>query len=63
MAKKEEVKKNLSLDERIAVKKVELIEAKKGLSGGTLQNPHVIGKIKKEIARLLTKKNSEGKGE
>lgn len=61
MAKKTETvdKSNLSIDEQIALKKDELVEAKRGLVAGTLQNPHSIGVIKKEIARLLTKKRED----
>lgn len=59
MAKKTEEKKVLTLDEQIQAKRNELIEAKKGLRANTLQNPHAIKMIKKEIARLMTKINLE----
>ncbi|MDL2235598.1 50S ribosomal protein L29 [Christensenellaceae bacterium OttesenSCG-928-L17] len=53
--------KELSLEQQLVAKRAELLEAQKNL-GGTLQNPHVIKKIKKEIARILTKSNAT-KGE
>ena len=61
MAKKTEVaeKSNLSIEEQVAMKRDELVEAKRGLAAGTLQNPHSIGVIKKDIARLLTKKSDD----
>ena len=46
----------LTPEQQLAVKRAELLEAKKGL-GSTLQNPHAIKVIKKDIARLLTKIN------
>jgi ribosomal protein L29 len=68
MAKKETktaVKKvdisNLPMPEQLTAKRAELLEAKKGL-GSTLQNPHAIKAIKKDIARILTKINAT-KGE
>lgn len=52
---------NTSLDAQLTLKRAELLEAKKGL-GSTLQNPHVITKLKKDIARILTQINAT-KGE
>lgn len=49
----------LSLGEQLDAKKAELLTAKKSLFDGTLQNPHAIKNLKKDIARLLTKSNQE----
>lgn len=49
--------KNLSLDEQLIAKREELRVAKMGL-GSTLQNPHHIKALKKEIARILTQINA-----
>ena len=46
-----------SLTEQLAAKRTELLAARQGL-GSTLQNPHAIKNIKKDIARILTKINS-----
>ncbi|MCL2444817.1 50S ribosomal protein L29 [Candidatus Saccharibacteria bacterium] len=66
MADKKPTKKTeeskLPLDEQLKAKRKELIEAKRGLMAGELQNPRVIGKIRKDIARILTKINA-GVGE
>ena len=51
----------LPLDEQLAAKRAELLIAQQGL-GSTLQNPHRIKAIKKEIARILTQINAT-KGE
>jgi ribosomal protein L29 len=51
----------LPLADQLVTKRADLIEAKKGL-GQTLQNPHTIKNIKKDIARILTQINST-KGE
>lgn len=48
-----------SLVDQVAAKRAELLTAQKSLRDGTLQNPHAIQKLKKEIARLLTKINQE----
>ncbi|MDR3298376.1 MAG: 50S ribosomal protein L29 [Candidatus Nomurabacteria bacterium] len=60
--KKKEVKEakvvsNLPLPEQLVKKQAELLVAQQGL-GSTLQNPHRIGVIKKDIARILTKINA-----
>ena len=49
----------LSLTEQVTAKRAELLTAQRSLRDGTLQNPHAIQKLKKEIARLLTKINQE----
>lgn len=50
---------NLSLQDQLISKRNDLLNAKKGLLDNTLQNPHIIKSIKKDIARLLTKINQE----
>lgn len=45
----------------VAELKQELLEAKRGLYEGTLQNPHRIKAFRKEIAKALTLIN-QGKG-
>lgn len=54
---KKTTKKELSLEEQLVAKREELRIAKMGL-GSTLQNPHHIKALKKEIARILTKINA-----
>ena len=55
-AKEAKVVSNLPLDEQLKSKKEELLIAQQGL-GSTLQNPHRIKAIKKDIARILTQIN------
>lgn len=62
MADKKTVKEaktvsKLPLDEQLKAKREELLIARQGL-GSTLQNPHRIKAIKKEIARILTQINA-----
>lgn len=52
----------LSLNEQLAAKRADLVEAKKSLAAGELVNPQVIKGYRKEIARLLTKINAEEGG-
>ncbi len=47
----------LPLDEQLKAKREELLIAQQGL-GSTLQNPHHIKALKKEIARILTQMNA-----
>lgn len=47
----------LPLDEQLKAKREELLIARQGL-GSTLQNPHRIKALKKEIARILTQMNA-----
>ena len=47
----------LPLDEQLKAKREELLVARQGL-GSTLQNPHRIKALKKEIARILTQMNA-----
>ena len=61
MAKKEvkEAKtvSKLPLEEQLSAKRAELLIAQQGL-GSTLQNPHRINVLKKDIARILTQINA-----
>lgn len=52
----------LSLNEQLAAKRTDLVEARKSLAAGELVNPQVIKSYRKEIARLLTKINAEEGG-
>ena len=47
----------LPLDEQLKAKREELLIAQQGL-GSTLQNPHRIKALKKEIARISTQMNA-----
>ncbi len=49
--------KQLSLEEQLKAKREELLIARQGL-GSTLQNPHHIKTLKKDIARILTQLNA-----
>ena len=55
--KEAKIVSNKPLDEQLKEKQEELLIAQQGL-GSTLQNPHRIKAIKKEIARLLTQINA-----
>ncbi len=62
MAEKKAIKEaktvsKLPLDEQLKAKREELLIAQQGL-GSTLQNPHRIKALKKEIARILTQINA-----
>ena len=59
VAKSDTKPSTLSLPEQLAKKRTELLEAQRGL-GSTLQNPHIIKQIKKDIARIMTKINQKG---
>ncbi len=56
-AKEAKTISKLPLDEQLKAKREELLIAQQGL-GSTLQNPHRIKAIKKEIARILTQMNA-----
>jgi len=56
-AKEAEIISKLPLPEQLIAKRAELLAARQGL-GSTLQNPHAITKIRKDIARILTKINA-----
>ena len=53
--------KNVSLEDQLKAKREELLIAKQGL-GSTLQNPHRIKALKKEIARKLTPRKEISNG-
>ena len=55
--KEAKVISNKPLDEQLKDKQEELLIARQGL-GTTLQNPHRIKAIKKEIARIYTQINA-----
>ena len=57
VAKEAETVSKLPLDEQLKAKREELLIAQQGL-GSTLQNPHRIKALKKEVARILTKMNA-----
>ena len=57
------VKKAEKVAKTLPELRADLQIARKSLMDGTLQNPHAISAIKKEIARALTKENAEKKGE
>ena len=56
-AKEAKVVSSKPLDEQLKEKQEELLIARQGL-GATLQNPHHIKALKKEIARIYTKINA-----
>lgn len=56
-AKEAEIVSKLPLSEQLIAKRAELLAAQQGL-GSTLQNPHRIKDLKKEIARILTQINA-----
>ncbi|MDO4759342.1 MAG: 50S ribosomal protein L29 [Candidatus Saccharibacteria bacterium] len=49
----------LTLEQQLVAKRADLLTAQNSLYGGTLQNPHAIKAIRKDIARLLNKINQE----
>lgn len=68
MAKKEAPKDLRSLDVKALDKKAQelaqdLLAAKKSLADQSLPNPRVIGKIRREIARIKTILNEKAKEE
>ena len=64
MADKKKAKEAKAVDtrplaEQLEEKRKEYTEAKRGLQSNELQNPRVISKTRKEIARIMTKINAE----
>ncbi len=57
VVKEAEVISKLPLSEQLTKKREELLIARQGL-GSTLQNPHRIKVLKKEIAKILTQINA-----
>ena len=55
--KEAEVVSKLPLEQQLQNKREELLIARQGL-GSTLQHPHHINALKKEIARILTQINA-----
>ena len=55
--KEAKIVSNKPLDEQLKEKQEELLIARQGL-GSTLQNPHYIKALKKEIARIYTQINA-----
>lgn len=49
-----EVKSVEDLQKDLAAKQQDLVDARRGLAAGELQNPRVITKTRKEVARLHT---------
>lgn len=49
-----EVKTVEDLQKDLAAKQQDLVDARRGLAAGELQNPRVITKTRKEVARLHT---------
>jgi ribosomal protein L29 len=52
--KAEEVKTIATLQEELAIKRNDLLEARRGHAAGELANPRVLTATRKDIARLLT---------
>lgn len=52
-------KAEVSVNEQLAAKRNDLLEARKSLAAGELVNPRVIGSYRKDIARLLTTINAQ----
>jgi ribosomal protein L29 len=42
------------LDKLLAEKRTELVETRRSLAAGELPNPQVVGKTRRDIARILT---------
>ncbi len=49
--------KELSLEQQLVAKRAELLTARQAL-GSTLQNPHAVNVIRKDVARIMTKINA-----
>lgn len=61
--KKEEITKmdSKAIDAKVSALRVELFNFRmQKAATGTVEKPHVLKVIKKDIARLLTQKNSKG---
>lgn len=57
--KKAAPKAEQTIQEQLASKRADLMEAKKSLASGELVNPRVLKATRKDVARLLTKINAE----
>ncbi len=51
-----------SLDEQLAEARTDLLEAKKSLRAGELVNPRAVTAARKQVARILTKRNAQKEG-
>lgn len=51
-----------SLDEQLAEARTDLLEAKKSLRVGELVNPRAVTHARKQVARILTKRNAQKEG-
>lgn len=49
----------LSLNEQLAAKRADLIEARRGHRAGELTNPRVLGVLRRDIARIMTQINTK----
>lgn len=52
----------LTLEQQLAAKRTDLLEARKSLAAGELVNPQVIKNYRRDIARLLTQINAQEGG-
>ena len=60
MADKKPAKtEELSIEQQISAKKADLMELRKSNASGELVNPRAITVARKDVARLLTKRNAE----
>jgi ribosomal protein L29 len=58
-SKKAPAKSEKTLQEQLAEKRDDLMQARQSLAAGELVNPRVIGEYRKAIAQILTKLNAE----
>lgn len=56
--KKSAPKTEVSLLEQVTQKRKDLLDAKKSHKAGELVNPRVLGELRKDIARIMTKLNA-----
>lgn len=59
MAEAKTTKANLTLAEQLTAKRADLLVARQSLYAGTLENPHSLKTLRRDIARLLTQINQE----
>jgi len=52
-------KAELTVEQQLAAKRTDLLEARRSPASGELVNPRIIGTIRKDIARLLTTINAQ----
>lgn len=51
-----------TLDEQLTEARTDLLEAKKSLRAGELVNPRAVTAARKQVARILTKRNAQKEG-